>query len=149
MQHALEWCGSCWAVECNLLCQVWILPKHKNTWSVFSIQVGGLCVGLHYNIVVSAGGCMAAGAHAPSAAARLRKKGGSRATEIVMKKGTIVFHTGNMAMDLRDVLSDTVQKPMYINHADKGRGSTCKDLLWDQSHRESHPRSLILLNIWR
>lgn len=95
---------------------------------------------------------MAAGAHVPLAAARLRKKGGSNATGIVMKKGAIVFHTGNMALNWRDVLSDTVQaleKPKYINHAGKGRESTCKDLLWDQSHRESHPGSLILLNTWR
>lgn len=34
---------------------------------------------------------MAAGAHAPSAAARLRKKGGNSATETVMRKGSIVF----------------------------------------------------------
>lgn len=60
---------------------------------------GGLCVGLHYNIVVSAVGCMAAGAHAPSAAARRRKKKGISATKTVMKKGNIVFHTGNMARD--------------------------------------------------
>lgn len=62
--------------------------------------MGGLCVGLHYNTGVCARGCMAAGAHAPSAAARLRKKEGvETATEIAMKRGNIVFQTGNMARD--------------------------------------------------
>lgn len=40
----------------------------------------GLCVGLHYYTAVCACGCMAAGAHAPSATSRLGKLGGSSET---------------------------------------------------------------------
>lgn len=46
----------------------------------------GLCVGLHYYTAVCARGCMAAGAHAPSATARLGKLGGSSSTRRRMGK---------------------------------------------------------------
>lgn len=86
-------------------------------------------------MVVSAGGCMAAGAHAPSAGCttREKEKGGSGATEIVMKKGNIVFPYWQYGPGLKGCArSDTVQaleNPKYINHAGERRESTCRDLL--------------------
>lgn len=41
MQQALEWCAPCWAPDWDLFCQIWFLPKHKHTCSVYSIQVEG------------------------------------------------------------------------------------------------------------
>lgn len=136
MQQALEWCGSCWALDCNLLCQVWILPKHKYTCSVFSIQVGGLHVGLHYNTVVCARGYTAAGAHAPLATAR-RKKRGSTATDTAMKRGNNVFHNGNMAPDWRHALYHLKKIFKYINQQEKIE-SAFKILLWDQNYSENN-----------
>ena len=150
MQQVLEWCDSCWPLDYNLVCQVWILPKHTNAHILFlAFRWGGPCVSLHYNIVVSAGGSMAAGPHSPSASTRLKKKGGSGGTRIVMKMSNIVFQTDTKVWMTLSLTLWKLEKSLciLIMHRELTRDHE-NTVFWDQSHRRI-TWSLTLTRIWR
>lgn len=139
MQQALEWCGSCWALDCNLLCQVWILPKHKYSFSVFSIQVGNLYVSLYYN---SSNLC-------PWLHGKLEPMLLRQLQDFEIKKGVLQLTVIKSIQSYKYCISKLCYDPelegcapwhcnlktiySYINHERKARHSPRKNLLWYQN----------------